>query len=265
MLFGFAIYIISIKVAALIYIYILDEFAGKFKKFKSLAGQPRNSKVKIWTQKLWWGFTIANEVRNLRAYIIAYVGSLNIRLLIEELSSIYIIGERFKRTQTSLIKVCESTKVTSKIMQSIQLTLEKIAIVIISDQVARIYLLVKMQESFTLALQYTYYTKVAAREYELFNPLDSLEVILKSNFNNLRLGMSLTINTKCNICFKDARTRLLLPYRDNTLNCISVHFYKVARKERLCFKNIRLRGYKSLNTIAKENHPKAYIKNAINS
>ncbi|OCK88044.1 uncharacterized protein K441DRAFT_682139 [Cenococcum geophilum 1.58] len=94
-----------IIVAAYSNVAPLYEFAGKFKKFKSLAGQPRNSKVKIWTQKLWWGFTIANEVRNLRAYIIA--------------SSIYIIGERFKRTQTSLIK-------------SIQLTLEKIAIVIIS-------------------------------------------------------------------------------------------------------------------------------------
>ena len=77
--------VVSIKVAALMCTYVLDEFAGKLKKFESLAGQPRNSKVKIWTQKLWWGFTMADEVRNLRAYITAHVGSLNMRLLTEEL------------------------------------------------------------------------------------------------------------------------------------------------------------------------------------
>lgn len=138
---------------------------------------------------------------------------------------------------------------------------------------------------------------------------------------------SLIYSTKCNICFEDARTRLPLPYRDDTLdrlfedynssirsllprkrkridtwndNSIGVHFHKVARKERLCFKNIRLSylplpqtppvknvrhtpkrkrrdplesvketqlkgGYKSPNTIAEENHPKAYVENAINS
>ena len=138
---------------------------------------------------------------------------------------------------------------------------------------------------------------------------------------------SLICSTKCNICFEDARTRLPLPYRDDTLdrlfkdynssirtlspqkrkgidtwsnNSIGVHFYRVARKERLCFKNIRLShlplpqtppvknvrhtpkrkrrdplelvkeiqpkgGYKSPNTIAEENHPKAHVENAIDS
>ena len=39
-------------------------------------------------------------------------------------------GERVERAQTSLVKICESTEATSKITQSIQLTLEKIATVI---------------------------------------------------------------------------------------------------------------------------------------
>jgi len=140
-------------------------------------------------------------------------------------------------------------------------------------------------------------------------------------------AQSLICSTKCNICFEDARTRLPLPYRDDTLDrsfedhdnsirtlsprkrkridtwddqSVGVHFYKVARKERLCFKNIRLthlplpqtppvrnvrhtpkqkrrdplepmkktrlkRGYGSPTTIAEENHPKAYVENAIDS
>ena len=77
--------VVSIKVAALMCTHVLDEFAGKLKKFESLAGQPRNSKLKIWTHKLRWGFTMADEVRNLRAYVAAHVGSLNMRLLTEEL------------------------------------------------------------------------------------------------------------------------------------------------------------------------------------
>jgi hypothetical protein len=39
-------------------------------------------------------------------------------------------GERVERTQTSLVKIRESTKATGKITQSIQSTLEKIATVI---------------------------------------------------------------------------------------------------------------------------------------
>jgi hypothetical protein len=79
------IFVVSIKVAALMCTHVLDEFAGKLKKFESLACQSGNSKVKIWTQKLQWGFTMADEMHNLRAYITAHVGSLNMRLLTEEL------------------------------------------------------------------------------------------------------------------------------------------------------------------------------------
>ncbi|KAF2182465.1 hypothetical protein K469DRAFT_690916 [Zopfia rhizophila CBS 207.26] len=393
--------VVSIKVAALMCTHVLGEFAGKLKNFESLAGQPRNAKVKIWTQKLRWGFTMADEVRNLRA------------------SSTYVTDEKVERTQTSLVKVRESTEATSKITQSIQSTLEKIAAAITNEvipqlkmlveQVARVWqsnarvvsLLVKMQESPTPALQYTWFqapvkfedalgrvfpipsefdwlkveaiiaahfstgpghAKVAAGEYELFDPLDSSEVISKSNFNGLRPGMSLTMAliigryshefggnercprpgcrssdftssdrgkhcTKCNIFFEDARTRLPLPYRDDTPdrsfgdhdssirilplrrrkridtwkdNSVGAHFYKGARTERLCFKNIRLsylplpqtppvanvrrtpnwkrrdplelvkkkqliRSYRSPATVAEENLPKAHVENAIES
>jgi hypothetical protein len=79
------LHITSIKVAALMCTHILDEFASKLKKFETLAELSRDSKIKIWTQKLQWGFTMDNEVRNLRAYITAHVGSLNMRLLTESL------------------------------------------------------------------------------------------------------------------------------------------------------------------------------------
>lgn len=77
--------VVSIKVAALMCTHVLDEFAGKLKKFESLAGQPESSKVKIWNQNLRWRLTMVDEVRNLRAYISAHVGSLNMRLLTEGL------------------------------------------------------------------------------------------------------------------------------------------------------------------------------------
>ncbi|OCK74274.1 hypothetical protein K432DRAFT_430119 [Lepidopterella palustris CBS 459.81] len=413
------IYVASIKVAALMCTHVLDDFAGKLKKFESLAGQAGNSKAKIWTQKLRWGFTMADEVRNLRAYVTAHVGSLNMRLLTEELSSTYVTGERVERTQTNLVKVRENTEATGRITQSIQSTLEKIATIITSEvipqlktlveQVAKIWhsnarvvsLLVKLQESPTPALQYTWFqapvkfedalgrvipipsefdwlkvesiivahfstgsghAKVAAGEYELFDPLNRSEVISKSNFTGLRPGMSLTMAfiigryshalggfercprpscqssaftssdggkqcTKCNICFEDARTQLPLPYRDDTIDrpfeghdsptrtlsswkrkridtwdneSVSANFHKGVRKERLCFKNIRLShfplpqtppvgnvrctpklkrldprklvkkplikmGHRSPTTIVEENSPKTHIDKTINS
>jgi len=78
------------------------------------------------------------------------------------------------------------------------------------------------------------------------------------------LNRRLRFSDICDIRFADARTQLPLPYRDDALNqsvgnsvsslscrkrkrtderddkSISTHAYKVARKERLCFKNIRL-------------------------
>ena len=80
----------GIKVAALMCQYPLDEFAGKLKKFDSLitdnAGvSSKVDKVKLWGKKLRWGFCMEEEVMKLRAYLVAHVGSLNMRLMTQGL------------------------------------------------------------------------------------------------------------------------------------------------------------------------------------
>ena len=73
----------ALKVAGLTCQYRLDDFAGKLKKYESLgqvtkAGSAK--KAKIWRLKLQWGFSMEAEVQSLRAYLIAHVGYLNMRL-----------------------------------------------------------------------------------------------------------------------------------------------------------------------------------------
>lgn len=80
----------GIKVAALMCQYPLDEFASKLKKFDSLitgkAGFVSGmDKVKMWGKKLRWGFYMEEEVMKLRAYLVAHVGSLNMRLITQGL------------------------------------------------------------------------------------------------------------------------------------------------------------------------------------
>lgn len=76
----------SIKVAALMCTHVLDEFAAKLRRFETLMGlQRKGHKIELWKQKLRWGFTMEDEVRNLRAYLAAHVGSLNMRLVTEGL------------------------------------------------------------------------------------------------------------------------------------------------------------------------------------
>jgi len=75
----------GIKVAALMCQHPLDEFAKKLKKFESLGtieGEKMSKAdvLKMWRQKLRWGFCMAEEVARLRAYLAAHVGSLNMRL-----------------------------------------------------------------------------------------------------------------------------------------------------------------------------------------
>jgi hypothetical protein len=129
----------------------------------------------MWNQKLRWGFTMADEVRNLRAYVAAHVGSLNMRLLTEGLSSTYLAGSTAKETITSLVEVREDTQAISKLMRYTQSTLGKIASTISSEvipqlrtlveQVTKIWqsntrivsLLVQMQESPSPTLQYTWF------------------------------------------------------------------------------------------------------------
>lgn len=76
----------GIKVAALLCQYPLDEFAGKLKKYEDLGtlqrpGAENKGLFSLWGKKLKWGFTMQEEVRNLRAYLVAHTGSLNMRLL----------------------------------------------------------------------------------------------------------------------------------------------------------------------------------------
>ena len=80
----------GIKVAALMCHYPLDEFASKLKKFESLglgqAGHTSNfEKVKMWSTKLRWGFCMKEEVTKVRGYLVAHVGSLNMRLITQGL------------------------------------------------------------------------------------------------------------------------------------------------------------------------------------
>ena len=73
----------AVKVAALTCQYRLDDFARKLQKYESLGYSPRASnaeKAKSWRLKLQWGFSMEAEVQSFRAYLIAHVGYLNLRL-----------------------------------------------------------------------------------------------------------------------------------------------------------------------------------------
>lgn len=80
----------GIRVAALMCQYPLDEFAGKLKRFESLGTgkaehESRLEKVRMWGKKLRWGFCMGEEVLKIRAYLVAHVGSLNMRLITQGL------------------------------------------------------------------------------------------------------------------------------------------------------------------------------------
>ena len=80
----------GIKVAALMCQYPLDEFASKLKRFESLGlgkaeHASRLDKVKMLGTKLKWGFCMEEEVMKVRAYLVAHVGSLNMRLITQGL------------------------------------------------------------------------------------------------------------------------------------------------------------------------------------
>ncbi|MCJ1261586.1 hypothetical protein MMC22_001451 [Lobaria immixta] len=73
----------AVKVAALMCQYPLNDFASKLKKYKGLDHNIKaddGGGMKTWRLKLQWGFTMEEEVQKLRAYLIAHVGSLNMRL-----------------------------------------------------------------------------------------------------------------------------------------------------------------------------------------
>ena len=73
----------AVKVAALTCQYRLDDLAGKLRRYDSLSRPTKASSAgnaKLWRLKLQWGFSMEAEVQSLRAYLIAHVGYLNMRL-----------------------------------------------------------------------------------------------------------------------------------------------------------------------------------------
>ncbi len=73
----------AVRVAALTCQYRLDDFASKLRKYESLGHATKASsaeKARVWRLKLQWGFSMEAEVQSLRAYLIAHVGYLNMRL-----------------------------------------------------------------------------------------------------------------------------------------------------------------------------------------
>ena len=80
----------GIKIAALMCQHPLDEFAMKLKKFDGLGVDEnrklgKTEKLHLWRKKLKWGFCMEDEVNMLRAYLVAHVGSLNMRLITQGL------------------------------------------------------------------------------------------------------------------------------------------------------------------------------------
>lgn len=75
----------SIKAAALMCQHPLEEFAAKLRKYGSLDDSRSSTSVKLLGTKVKWKFCMEDEVRNLRAYLIGHVGSLNMRLMTEGL------------------------------------------------------------------------------------------------------------------------------------------------------------------------------------
>ena len=72
----------AVKVPALTCRFPLDEFATKIRKFECLLTQgtlSRPQRINICRLKLEWGFTMDEEVQRFRAYLMAHVGSLNMR------------------------------------------------------------------------------------------------------------------------------------------------------------------------------------------
>jgi hypothetical protein len=83
----------AVKVAALMCWYPLEDFHTKLKRYKRLSDPGQEKKldvVKAWGRKAQWNFSMPEEVRKLRAYIAAHVGSLNMRLTTLGLATIEV-------------------------------------------------------------------------------------------------------------------------------------------------------------------------------
>ncbi|KAI8653340.1 hypothetical protein NCS55_01319500 [Fusarium keratoplasticum] len=100
----------SVKVAALMCQYPLDQFASKLKKYERLEVQPqhgdsssKSDRLKSWGLKVQWGVGMEKDVVELRAYIATHVGSLNMRLITIGLSTTFSNTEQ-SQTETSILQ-----------------------------------------------------------------------------------------------------------------------------------------------------------------
>ncbi|CZR59947.1 uncharacterized protein PAC_09842 [Phialocephala subalpina] len=98
----------SVKVAALMCQYPLDEFASKLKKYERLDIQhgdnlSKSDKLKGWGRKFQWGVGMEEDVVMLRAYIATHVGSLNMRLITVGLATTFSSMEQ-SRAETSILQ-----------------------------------------------------------------------------------------------------------------------------------------------------------------
>jgi len=76
----------AIKCAALNCQFVLEEFAGKVTKYeKSLGSGELVGKLRGLGRKVRWRLEMKDAVMKLRAYLIAHVGSINMRLLTQGL------------------------------------------------------------------------------------------------------------------------------------------------------------------------------------
>jgi len=74
----------SVKAAALMCRYPLEEFQANLKRYQLLSKHGNHRKLDVvegWVRKVQWNIFMPDEVQKLRAYIAAHVGSLNMRLL----------------------------------------------------------------------------------------------------------------------------------------------------------------------------------------
>ncbi|PMD30058.1 hypothetical protein L207DRAFT_503230 [Hyaloscypha variabilis F] len=115
----------AIKCAALNCQYVLDEFAGKLQKYEKALGKA-GEKIKDSVKKLEWEIFMKEDVRDLRAYLTSHVGSLNMRMITQGLSTASIAAKKADDNRTALERKLEELRDGMKVeFKEQQLTLRK--------------------------------------------------------------------------------------------------------------------------------------------
>jgi hypothetical protein len=257
----------GVKVAALMCQHPLDEFAWKLKKFGSLGVDNggklgKRDMIKMWGRKVQWGFSMEEEATKLRAYLAAHVGSLNMRLTTQGLTSTTIAAQKAGEDQMDLkSRIAESHTAISETGRNVDKygmvavsnnwILKRLSSIVSGEITSQLKMLVDLANkvwqsnlqimTFIVKLQTTppspdlRYTwvqepvkledalgrvipipseyswskleavileqfstgpgsdKVSSGEYELFNTLDSSQILSKSEVECLTPGMSITM------------------------------------------------------------------------